>query len=88
MKDDSALGDDAWKTRACALVDALGPVAAAFDNEPAHVNLYAVAWPDARCVHVDTDHSPREIDVLPGIPSVLDLRRPSATVQAGAGASP
>ena len=76
MKEGTALGDDAWKRRACSLVEALGPVVAAFDNEPAHVNLYAEAWPRALCVHVDTDHSPRPIEVLPRIPSVLDLRGP------------
>jgi hypothetical protein len=75
MKADAAQGDDDWKTTAIARVEALGPVVAAFDNEPAHVNLYAGAWPDARCVHLDTDHSPRRIEVLARVPSVLDLRR-------------
>jgi hypothetical protein len=75
MKADAAQGDDDWKAMALARVDALGPVVAAFDNEPAHVNLYAAAWPAACCVHLDTDCSPRPIPVLARVPSVYDLRR-------------
>jgi hypothetical protein len=74
MNDDSALGDDAWKEVAAARVERLGPVVAAFDNEPAHVNLYARRWPAALVVHVDTDHSARPIEVLPGVPSIADFR--------------
>ena len=75
MKPDAPLGDDEWKSLAAARVAALGPVVAAFDNEPAHVNGYAMAWPDARCVHLDTDHSPRPIRVLAQVPSIADFRR-------------
>jgi hypothetical protein len=74
MNPDAALGDDAWKHLACAEIDALGPVLAAFDNEPAHVNLYAERWPRALCVHVDTDHSSRPVEVLARIPSIVDFR--------------
>jgi hypothetical protein len=75
MKPGADLGDDEWKAMARPRIAALGPVVAAFDNEPAHVNLYAEAWPGAACVHVDTDHSPRPIAVLDRVPSVADLRR-------------
>jgi hypothetical protein len=74
MKDDLALGDDAWKEVAAARVERIGPVAAAFDNEPAHVNLYARRWPGALVVHLDTDHSARPIEVLPGVPAIADFR--------------
>jgi hypothetical protein len=74
MNPDAELGDDAWKHRACDALDALGVVLAAFDNEPAHVNLYAQRWPRALCVHVDTDHSSRPIEVLARIPSIVDFR--------------
>jgi hypothetical protein len=74
MKDDLALGDDAWKEVAAARVEQIGPVVAAFDNEPAHVNLYARRWPAALVVHVDTDHSARPIAVLPGVPAIADFR--------------
>jgi len=78
MKPEAPLSDDEWKALAAARVARLGPVVAAFDNEPAHVNGYAMAWPDARCVHLDTDHSPRPIAVLPQVPSIADFRRPAA----------
>ncbi len=75
MKPDGALGDDEWKSLAAARVAALGPVVAAFDNEPAHVNGYAMAWPGALCVHLDTDHSQRPVAVLSHVPSIADFRR-------------
>lgn len=75
MKPDAPLGDDEWKALAAARVAARGPVVAAFDNEPAHVNGYALAWPDALCVHLDTDHSPRPIPVRPEVPSIADFTR-------------
>jgi beta-phosphoglucomutase-like phosphatase (HAD superfamily) len=75
MKDAPELKDDAWKRRACATIARLGPVIAVFDNEPAHVNLYAERWPDALAVHLDTDHSGRPVDVLARIPSIADFVR-------------
>jgi hypothetical protein len=75
MKPDGPLGDDEWKALAAARVALLGPVVAAFDNEPAHVNGYALAWPDALCVHLDTDHSPRPIEVLAQVPSIANFTR-------------
>ena len=75
LKPEAALGDDEWKSLAAARVARLGPVVAAFDNEPAHVNGYAMAWPTALCVHLDTDHSPRPIAVLARVPSIRDFRR-------------
>ncbi|ABS27765.1 hypothetical protein [Anaeromyxobacter sp. Fw109-5] len=74
MKDDLSLGDDAWKELAATRVERLGPVVAAFDNEPAHVNLYARRWPRALVVHLATDHSGRPIAPLPGIPAIADFR--------------
>ena len=73
MKPLAALGDDAWKDAACSEVERLGPVVAAFDNEPAHVNGYARAWPDAVAVHLDRDHSPRPIAVLDRVRSIEDF---------------
>jgi hypothetical protein len=75
LKPEAGLGDDEWKSLAAARVARLGPVVAAFDNEPAHVNGYAMAWPSALCVHLDTDHSPRPIAVLDQVPSIRDFRR-------------
>ncbi len=94
MNPHADLGDDAWKALARTRVSRLGPVVAAFDNEPAHVNGYAQAWPDACCVHLDTDDSGRPVAVLPRIRSVRDFRvgpapRAAATeIADAAGAGP
>jgi len=87
MKPGDDLGDDAWKARACAAVDALGPVVLAFDNEPAHVNLYARAWPRALVVHVDTNDSGRPIEVLSSVPSIADFRAPPLVTAAAGDAT-
>jgi hypothetical protein len=75
MKDDPGMLDDDWKERARVQVERLGPVVAAFDNEPAHVNLYARAWPRSLCIHLDTDHSGRPVEVIDRVPSVRDFLR-------------
>jgi hypothetical protein len=75
MKDAPELLDDAWKLRACDELARLGPVVAAFDNEPAHVNAYAERWPDALAVHLDTDHSERPVEVFARVPSIADFTR-------------
>jgi len=46
---------------------------AAFDNEPAHINGYRESFPEAIAVHLATDHSPRDIPIVPGIPSIADF---------------
>jgi beta-phosphoglucomutase-like phosphatase (HAD superfamily) len=75
LKPDAGLGDDAWKALAVAEVDRLGPVALAFDNEPAHANAYARAWPAALVVHLDRGDSGRPVPLLAGIPSIEDFQR-------------
>jgi hypothetical protein len=70
--------DDDFKARTHAALRALGPVAVAFDNEPTHINDYLRAFPDAMLVHLATDHSPRDVAVAAGIPSLLDFSAYSA----------
>jgi hypothetical protein len=65
--------DDAFKALSHARLRGNGGIAAAFDNEPTHVNAYKTAFPDAYVVHLDTDHSGRPVEVLPSIPSVADF---------------
>jgi hypothetical protein len=65
--------DDAFKELSHARLRGAGGIAAAFDNEPTHVNAYKRAFPEAFVVHLDTDHSGRPVDVLDSIPSVLDF---------------
>ncbi|HZV02863.1 MAG TPA: MFS transporter [Planctomycetota bacterium] len=67
--------DDAWKTRATEQLRALGRVVAAFDNEPAHANIYKAAFPDAFVVHLDTDDSARPVTLAEQVPSILDFVR-------------
>ena len=87
MKPGDDVGDDEWKERARRQVESLGRVVLAFDNEPAHVNAYARAWPDALAIHLDTDHSPRAIPVLASVPSIADFRLPGAISDAAADAT-
>lgn len=67
--------DDAFKERAVAQIRALGTAIAAFDNEPTHANGYRKSFPDARIVHLATDHSGRPVALLDGIVSIPDFRR-------------
>ena len=67
LKPDAGMHDDVWKERAVELASKLGPVVAAFDNEPTHINGYRQAWPNALCVRVATDHSGRPVPLAPGI---------------------
>lgn len=87
LKRDDALGDDAWKVAAREQVDRLGRVVLAFDNEPAHVNGYARAWPGALVVHVDTNDSGRPVEVLAGVPSIADFRASAVLTAAAADAT-
>lgn len=67
--------DDDFKVTAYARLRELGTVVAAFDNEPTHINGYRVAFPTALAVHLDTDHSEREVTLLDGIPSIPHFTR-------------
>src|SRR5438270_607339 len=73
LKPQLADDDDAWKEICHARLRELQGLAAAFDNEPTHVNAYKRSFPDAVVVHLDTDHSRRPVDVLPDIPSIHDF---------------
>lgn len=88
VKEDPEMGDDDWKALAARRGEPLGSVVAAFDNEPAHVNLYARAWPTALCVHLETDHSGRPIEVLERVPSIRDFRRAPVAATEAAPAAP
>lgn len=72
MKPTLAEHDDVYKSRTyAALRDHL--VVAAFDNEPAHINGYREAFPDAVAVHLATDHSMRDIPLAAGVQSIRDF---------------
>ena len=73
MKPELDEHDDVYKVRSHAMLRDRGSLVAAFDNEPAHINGYRESFPDAIAVHLATDHSPRDIPVVRGIPSILDF---------------
>ena len=66
--------DDRWKELCQERLQNLSGIACAFDNEPIHVNAYKRSFPDARVVHLDTDHSGRPVEVRPDVPSIVDFR--------------
>ena len=66
--------DDRWKEICQERLADLRGIACAFDNEPTHVNAYKKRFPDAYVVHLDTDYSPRPVEVLPSVPSIVDFR--------------
>jgi predicted secreted acid phosphatase len=70
MKPTLDVHDDDYKVGACEEIRAMGSVLAAFDNEPTHANCYRRAFPDARVVHMATDHSGRPVALLDGIVSI------------------
>jgi len=74
MKPRLELSDDDFKVDTYARLRGLGTIVAAFDNEPTHVNGYRAAFPDTIAVHLDTDHSGRSVELLPGVISVKDFR--------------
>jgi hypothetical protein len=52
----------------------MGQVIAAFDNEPMHANDYRRNFPEAKVIHLATDHSGRPVELLEGIVSVPNFR--------------
>jgi putative acid phosphatase of HAD superfamily subfamily IIIB len=73
MKPELDEHDDAYKVRTHETLRERGLLIAAFDNEPAHINGYRDAFPDAVCIHLATDHSMRDIPLADGIASISDF---------------
>lgn len=61
MKPSLRESDDTYKRVAHQLLEEMGPVIAAFDNEPTHVNDYGTRFPSCIPVHLATDHSGRPV---------------------------
>lgn len=68
MKPAFDMDDTAFKEGALEGISALGRVVLYLDNEPANVNMYLRTHPDALVVFIETDHSPRPIEPVAGIP--------------------
>lgn len=67
--------DEDWKAVALPRIVAMGTPAVCMDNEPTNINLFAEAIPDALCVFVSTDHSPRPTEPLPQLPRIRGFLR-------------
>lgn len=70
MKPTLRESDDAYKRVAHQLLEEMGSVLAAFDNEPTHVNDYASRFPQCLPVHLATDHSGRPVTLSERVISV------------------
>ncbi|WP_239014345.1 hypothetical protein [Archangium violaceum] len=70
MKPSERDNDDAFKREAHARLGEMGTLIAAFDNEPTHANDYLLRFPEAKVVHLATDHSGRPVTLLDEIVSV------------------
>src|SRR5262249_24471735 len=66
--------DLVFKRRVLSELHELGPVVAAFENEPANANLFAEHFPEAVEVFLDTIHSPEAPPLLDRIVVVKDFR--------------
>ncbi|MBI5597178.1 MAG: hypothetical protein HY928_13885 [Elusimicrobia bacterium] len=66
--------DLAYKAEGLEGIAAEGSIEAGFENEPAHVNLFAERFPEAAMVFVDTKHSGKPVPVKRGVPSIRDFR--------------
>lgn len=65
--------DLAFKTEAIARLRALGTVAGTFENEPAHVNLFAEHFPAARHFLLETRHSGKPVVPHPAAHRIPDF---------------
>jgi hypothetical protein len=61
MKPTLQESDDQYKRETHELLRAMGTVLAAFDNEPTHINDYALKFEGALPIHLATDHSGRDV---------------------------
>jgi len=55
--------DHEFKADACERIRALGTVVLTVENEPTNANLFQDAFPSAINVLVDTEHSPRQVEL-------------------------
>lgn len=73
MKPTFYMTDDESKLYFYQQLENKGPIVAAFDNEPLHINGYHQTFPEAISVHLLTEESGRGLSVLPTIPSIRNF---------------
>lgn len=64
-----------FKTEVLGRLAKLGRVAASFENEPTHINLFREAFPEGRHFLLDTKHSGRPVIPHPKVLRIQDFRR-------------
>ncbi|MBI3553364.1 MAG: hypothetical protein HY077_12790 [Elusimicrobia bacterium] len=69
------LPDLEYKREGLRRIANLGPVAASFENEPAHLNLFHEAFPEAWLYLLETKHSGRPVEAHPASRRIRDFRR-------------
>jgi hypothetical protein len=73
MKPNLKIEDLEFKNQALAKINQLGTVLAGYENEPANINAFKHAWPEAQMVFLDTIHSPTPISPEKGITWIRDF---------------
>lgn len=69
------MADHEYKSAGAKAVGALGFVAASFENEPAHVNLFQESFPEAWHFVVQSKHSGKPIEPHPAARRIRDFKR-------------
>ena len=64
-----------FKTEVLGRLAEMGRVAASFENEPAHINMFREAFPAARHFLLDTKHSGKPVIPHPNVLRIQDFRR-------------
>lgn len=67
--------DLAFKTEVLGRLAEMGKVAASFENEPIHINLFRGAFPKGRHFLLETKHSGRPAILHPDVLRIRDFRR-------------
>lgn len=75
LKSKFGLPDLEYKRDAMPAIGKLGTVAGSFENEPAHINIFHDAFPEAWHFQVETKHTGRPIAPYPATRRIADFRR-------------
>jgi hypothetical protein len=74
-KPEFAMPDTQYKKDALQQIKKYGTPVIFIDNEPSNVNMFHQCCPDALVVFIETDHSPRQIEVDKNIPWIRSFVR-------------
>lgn len=67
--------DHAFKSETLVVLAKLGRVAASFENEPTHINMFREAFPEGRHFLLETKHSGRPVIPHADVVRIRDFRR-------------